>query len=535
VFCAGIRNPILVLDNVPWAFCDPSKCSSAGSNSGGDATYGMNHGPFHVQEFASWIESLLRAMVARYGEARASSFWFRVGTEPNTRPGHWNDTNAKYVDEYIAVSTAVRRILPRALVGLANMGADGSSWETRVMPMAQGIVDAQAPVDFIAMSCYGRGTHHMPLPYGIASAALCSERLQRMRSLGGARWAQLPAQSMEYGLQQNALGLVDESPGVFAAAWMLATSVAIARNSVERAFQWPAMIDVAFSHDDGPCSPKVSATPCSLYGGTVWVRAQAGLLFGSEDPSSSSSSSAAAAGTTFVLEALTPGSNATTVAAIDNQLPAADAAAAAAGGSGRRKTKTITSADGIGGWSQSGDELRLLLTAFSPSAKTHDLEPATVQVTVERPARWPQSQQQQQQQQGGGGGGGLHRMQMRTATLNRSTSTFDTILHDAQRQHPDWLTNATDPNVYPLSLARNPMLTKPGRAALVQQQGPAYLAMQRRTFAASEWRDVPGTTAPSSSESESSSGSAEEGESVVCGAHTCTVTRRMATPSVLAV
>ena len=25
-------QPILVLDNVPWAFCDPSKCTSAGSN-----------------------------------------------------------------------------------------------------------------------------------------------------------------------------------------------------------------------------------------------------------------------------------------------------------------------------------------------------------------------------------------------------------------------------------------------------------------------------------------------------------------------
>ena len=141
----------------------------------------MDHGPWHVQEFAGWIESLLRAMTARYGEERASGFWFRVGTEPNTRPGHWNDSNAKYVEEYVAVSQTVAKVLPKAKVGLANMGADGSSWETRVMPMAKGIADAKARVDFIAMSCYGRGTLRR---YSIGTAALCSERLQRMRKLG---------------------------------------------------------------------------------------------------------------------------------------------------------------------------------------------------------------------------------------------------------------------------------------------------------------------------------------------------------------
>ena len=427
----------------------------------------MNHGPWHVQEFAGWIESLLRAMVGRYGEERASGFWFRVGTEPNTRPGHWNDSNAKYVEEYVAVSETVAKVLPLAKVGLANMGADGSSWETRVMPMAKGIADAKARVDFIAMSCYGRGTLRR---YSIGTAALCSERLQRMRKLGGERWAQLPAQSMEYGLQQNTLGVVDEDPGVFGAAWMLATSVAHARNDVERGFQWPAMIETAFSHDDGACSAQLSPTPCSLYGGTAWVRAQAGHLFGAD---------AATAGS-FVLEAPSTGSNAT-----------ADP-----------EGRTETSVDGIGGWSQSGDELRLLLTAFSPSAKTQDGAPVAVQVTVDRPPSWPA--------QAG--------LEMRSATLNRTTSTFDTILRESLLHHPDWLANASDPNCYPLSHSRRALLTPAGKYALVQQQGAAYLAMQRRTFASSEWRDA----------------SATAGGSVACGAETCTVTIVMATPSVAA-
>ena len=94
VNASGLVHPILVLDNVPWGFCDPRKCSSAGSLTPG-AKYGMDYGPANCTEYGEWIETLLEAMVSRYGHARASEFWFRVGTEPNTRPGHWNDTNSK--------------------------------------------------------------------------------------------------------------------------------------------------------------------------------------------------------------------------------------------------------------------------------------------------------------------------------------------------------------------------------------------------------------------------------------------------------
>ena len=102
-----------------------------------------------------------------------------------------------------------------------------------------------------------------------------------MRAIGGDAWAQLPAQSMEYGLQANTLGLVDEDPGVFGAAWQLATSTVHARNRIERAFQWK-FGELDFAHDEpgGPCSVTNSPTLCSLYAGTAWVTAQASHLFG---------------------------------------------------------------------------------------------------------------------------------------------------------------------------------------------------------------------------------------------------------------
>jgi hypothetical protein len=507
---SGIAHPILVLDNVPYAFCDPTKCNENGSLTPG-ARYGMDYGPHNVSEYAEWIGSLLEAMIVRYGEARASSFWFRVATEPNTRPGHWNDTNQKYADEYAAVSAKVVQLLPRAKVGLANMGADGSHWDDEVTPMAQEVVHSGARVDFIAMSCYGRGTHGR---YSIATAALCSERLASMRALGGKLWAELPAQTMEYGLQQNTLNLVDDDPGVFGGAWQLATSVAHAQRGVERCFQWH-FGELAFAHDKGACSTEKSPSKCSLYSGRSWVQAMAGHLFNKPGTNGSASlTPEEAAYNASVLMALHPGSNAT--------VTRPDSSDAASVGQGH--IAAVTSADGIGGWAADAatttgsQELRLLLTAFSPETKTTDGPPVTIQIAFTQPSEWATVQAR----------GGRH--QVKSASLNRSTSPFDAIWRAGAAN--DWLTNASDPNVYPLSKAEPPMLTRAGRTAMEKEQGAALLAMQRETFSASDWQDAPAGMVECGQEREKKGGggtSTEAGDGAAC-----TVSVRMTPPSVMA-
>ena len=421
----GLATPILVLDNVPFAFCPSGKTCNGGFDS-----YGMNYGPANVTEYAEWIDTLLHAMVKRYGKQRASSFWFRVGTEPNTRPGHWNDTNTKYVQEYVAVATTIAHTLPQAKVGIANMGMDeGDQNNGYVMPMAQGIAASGARVDFLGMSCYGRGTRcshdSADCHYSIATAALCDTRLRRMRSLVP-RWSTLPAQVMEYGLQQNERHIVDDDPGAFGAAWMLATSVAHAVAGLERAFHWGTG-EPKFSHDEDKCSASVSATPCGLYKGTAWVQAQAGHLFGQDDA--------------VVLLPVSPGSNAS--------------------------TKTGVSADGIGGWSEDGKELRLLLTAFSPQ-KLNDPKPVRVMVHFNRSAQWA----------------GSPHLQFRSARLNTTTAAYNEIYREAKQN--GWLRRPDDPNVYRLST----MLTSEGAKALVARRGPYFLSWQRRSFAGSAWQDV---------------------------------------------
>ena len=70
-----------------------------------------------------------------------------------------------------------------------------------------------------------------------------------------------------------------------------------------------------------------------------------------------------------------------------------------------------TSVDGIGGWTAAG-ELGLLVTAFSPFRKTTDGTPVTVQVSFDRPSAWALAPTR-----------GDEKLELRTATLNRTTST----------------------------------------------------------------------------------------------------------------
>jgi hypothetical protein len=66
---------------------------------------------------------------------------------------------------------------------------------------------------------------------------------------------------------------------------------------------------------------------------------------------------------------------------------------------------------------------------------------------------------------------------MQTSVLNRSTSTFDAIYRDGKAN--GWLTDPSDPNVYPLSKFFRHMLTDTGKSALIAQRVAAYLNMQR--------------------------------------------------------
>lgn len=158
---------IVVLDNVDYAFV---KNASVG-------TYGQSKAPDDLPEYGAFISDLVQRCVDRYGMSTASRFWWRVATEPNTGRGGTGQNvpapdEAKietYVDYYLAVEMAIRRVLPTAVVGPGNFA---SWWQTGMAcnktsglhaneglnligPMITGILSRHGSIGFLAMSFYG--------------------------------------------------------------------------------------------------------------------------------------------------------------------------------------------------------------------------------------------------------------------------------------------------------------------------------------------------------------------------------------------
>ena len=437
--------PIVVLDNVPWAFAPPGVDPAS-------ATYGQNFGPANVSEYGEFVRELLAGLREHYSEDVASGFWFRVGTEPDTQPGHWNDTNAKYAAMYVAVAEALEQTLPRAKLGPGNFASDGpmraDSWNATIVPMTRAIVAAGARIDFLAASCYGRAimcgepkatragrTVDHDCELSAQNFGSCVGRLAALRAeLLPPSQRGVPMQIHEYGLQQNALGIVDPEPGAWGSAWTLMSSATAARAGVERAFHW-GFADRNFGNGDTECRAPLS--PCGLYGGSIFPAAAAGHLFGAN-------------GTATLLDDLQNRS---------------------AGPATKRDDDGGPVASGIGGWGATNNvELRLLVSLFAPRKDEHGA--SRVLVSFERPDAW------------GAAGTPLPPMRSRVVRHANETSVYDAIRREAAA-HDGWLANANDPNVYPVKT----MLTAEGRAG-VKAQAQHWLAMQQATFTPSEWAPV---------------------------------------------
>ena len=397
-------------------------------------------GPDSVTEYHSFITELLHGLVERYTLPKVETFWFRVGTEPNTQPNHWNDTITKFVDMYAAVAKAIAEVAPGAKLGPANFAADGDArqqnWDDIVVPMVSRIVAAKAKVDYIAMSSYGRASRCFETggrrleqdsklcEYSWQFSDLTASRLLSLRAMLP-NASNVPMQVMEFGDQQNKRRVIDSQPGSWGGAWTLMSSVQFALRGIERAYHW-GYGDRNFGNGKTVCPEPLSK--CGLYGGNIWVAAAAGHLFGN--------------GTATVL-------------------------ANVSASRGTKKDGGVV-ASGIGGWGN-GMELLLLVSIFSADKDEHT--PAQVTVTFDRPAQW------------GSVGSKLPPMQTRSMVLNTNSSVYDTIHEEASASHT--LAVPDDPNVYELGK----MLTTDGLSA-VKSESERWLAMQRAMYTPSSWTPV---------------------------------------------
>ena len=127
---SGIRQcgftPWIVLDNVPAAMCKaPTKNK-----------YGNTEPPADFKVWTSYVRRLVPALVDEFGLDDVSGWRFRVGTEPDLKPGHWSGTKEEYFEHYDHTVAAVLSVVPDMEKERARMGEDANVYAVAMRVMA---------------------------------------------------------------------------------------------------------------------------------------------------------------------------------------------------------------------------------------------------------------------------------------------------------------------------------------------------------------------------------------------------------------
>jgi len=115
-------TPWIVLDNVPAGMC-----SEPAQN-----RYGNTEPPDDFAVWSSYVRQLVQALIDEFGREQVRRWRFRVGTEPDLRPGHWSGTKEEYLQHYDHTVAAVLGVLGEAEIGPGNIvdPAKKRKWES---------------------------------------------------------------------------------------------------------------------------------------------------------------------------------------------------------------------------------------------------------------------------------------------------------------------------------------------------------------------------------------------------------------------
>jgi hypothetical protein len=481
---ASPHSPSLTLprpqDNVDYAFVKNASVGKYGQSRAPD--------PDSVAEYGTFIADLVARAVRRYGRSMVESFWWRVATEPNTGrggtgqnvPAPQAEKISTYVNYYVAVSAAIRTVIPDAVVGPGNFaswyqmgmacnattGKHANQGLTLIAPMLTGILAQGGSIGFLAMSYYGsdagnvvgsesRCARFAGCGYDPRQARVAGEGLRYLRGLAPAL-ADVPLQVQEFAPMLNGYGRGPSfEPGAFGAAWTLAACVEFAAQGIDRVFHWTIGAGVG-GYD--PAQSGVDAAGHVLFFGNAWVMAAARKLFGGSRTANVSLLQVAATATgknpgnrmdtgmDTGMDTLARRMFTTEEVAVEVRVGGGDVCA-------------TTTASGVGGALSNGTGVGLLLSVFSQRKDCN--ESVTVSVAFECAACSRGSTKPQPHVQ--------------VMILNRTTSVYGQILQHAAG-NKGWLTY-DDGEVYPLSM----MLTAEGLAG-VKAQSEHWLAMQEAVF-----------------------------------------------------
>ncbi|TBN02939.1 hypothetical protein EYD45_10305 [Hyunsoonleella flava] len=109
-------KPRIVLSKVPWEMVADKVVN----------TYGNTSPPDNYDQWRQYVNAFLTTLVDEFGMQEVKTWRFRVSTEPNYTPNHWNGTMEDYFKHYDITVDEVLKVIPDAIVGPGNMLTEAS-------------------------------------------------------------------------------------------------------------------------------------------------------------------------------------------------------------------------------------------------------------------------------------------------------------------------------------------------------------------------------------------------------------------------
>jgi xylan 1,4-beta-xylosidase len=108
-------KPRIVLDNVPWEMNAVKEVN----------TYGNTNPPDDYGIWRQYINAFLQTLIDEFGMNEVKTWRFRVATEPNYSPQHWNGTKEEFFKHYDITVDEVLKVIPDAIIGPGNNLTEG--------------------------------------------------------------------------------------------------------------------------------------------------------------------------------------------------------------------------------------------------------------------------------------------------------------------------------------------------------------------------------------------------------------------------
>ncbi len=113
-------KPRIVLSKVPWEMVANKVVN----------TYGNTSPPDNYDHWRQYVNAFLTTLVNEFGMNEVKTWRFRVSTEPNFTPSHWNGTMQDYFRHYDITVDEVLKVIPDAIIGPGNMLTEGAATYT---------------------------------------------------------------------------------------------------------------------------------------------------------------------------------------------------------------------------------------------------------------------------------------------------------------------------------------------------------------------------------------------------------------------